>query len=135
MTDHIAQAMMKWDWANVRPGKLICVIDHLIGQDGKIEVDSMNQIMANNWKMKNLHTSSVLAPTIEFLFQLNITLVREAKTTYIIKFSQLLNSTKEKSPVTKMKSKELLEEESDAKMNENLKIVNTGNDFKEKLSM
>ena len=121
MTDHIAQAMMKWDWSNVRPGKLICVIDHLIGQDGKIEVDSMNQIIgtANKCKMKNLHTSSVLAPTIEFLFQLNIPLVRQAKTTYIIKFIQLLNSTKEKSPVAKMKSEELLEEESNAKLHEN----------------
>ena len=63
--------------------------------------------------MKNIHTSSVL-------FQLNIPpLLMEAKTNYIIKFIQLLNSTKEKSSVAKMKSEELLEEESDAKMHEN----------------
>ena len=43
----------------------------------------------------------------------------EAKTNYIIKFIQLLTSTKEKSPVAKMKSEELLEEESNAKMHEN----------------
>ena len=100
--------------------KIICVLDHLIGQDGKFEVD-MNQIIgtANKCKMKNLHTSSVLAPTIEFLFQLNIPLVRQSKTTYIIKFIQLLDSTKENSPATKMKYEELLEEESDDKMHEN----------------
>ena len=58
--------------------------------------------------------------SVEFLFQLNIPpLLMEAKTNYIIKFIQLLNSTKEKSPVAKMKSEELLEEESNAKMHEN----------------
>ena len=38
--------------------------------------------------MKNLHTDSGLASAIDFLFQLNIPWVREAKTTYIIKFIQ-----------------------------------------------
>ena len=61
--------------------------------------------------MKNLHISSVLS--------LPLSLVREAKTTYIIKFIQLLDSTKENSPATKMKYEELLEEESDDKMHEN----------------
>ena len=64
------------------------------------------------------HKLSVVI-AIEFLFQLNIPLVREAKTTYIIKFIQLLDSTKENSPATKMKYEELLEEESDDKMHEN----------------
>ena len=92
--------------------KIICVLDHLIGQDGKFEVD-MNQIIgtANKCKMKNLHISSVLS--------LPLSLVREAKTTYIIKFIQLLDSTKENSPATKMKYEELLEEESDDKIHEN----------------
>jgi len=87
---NIAEAMMKCDWANVRSGRSFVFLITFLVRMGRNEVDSINQVIgaANKCKMKNLHTDKGLASAMRFLFQLNIPWVREAKTTYIIKFIQ-----------------------------------------------
>jgi len=93
ISEEIGQSMLNCNWANVRSGKSFVFLVTFLARIGRLEVDSIGQIIekTNNCKMESLYTDSGLAEALQFLFELNIPWVREVKNTsntYIINFIQ-----------------------------------------------
>lgn len=92
MSDKIAEAVLQCNWGDVRSGRSFVYLMQTLAKMGTIDIEGINTIMtaANKCKMERLDTVQGLSKAVEFLFELNIPLMRNVNTDYIIKSNKFL---------------------------------------------
>ena len=92
MSDKIAEAAPQCNWGDVRSGRSFVYLTQTLAKMGTIDIEGINTIMtaANKCKMARLDTVQGLSKATEFLFELNIPLMRNVNTDLIIKSNKFL---------------------------------------------
>ena len=92
MGDRIAEAVPQCNWGDVRSGRSYVYLVQTLAKMGTIDIEGINTIMtaANKCKMERLDTVHGLSKAVEFLFELNIPLMKNANTDIIIKSNKFL---------------------------------------------
>ena len=90
--DKIAEAVPQCNWGDVRSGRSFVYLMQTLAKMGTIDIEGINTIMtnANKCKMERLDTVQGLSKAVEFLFELNIPLMRNVNTDFIIKSNKFL---------------------------------------------
>ena len=92
MGDKIAEAVHLCNWGDVRSGRSFVYLMQTLAKMGTIDIEGINTIMtgANKCRMERLDTVQGLSKAVEFLFELNIPLMRNVNTDFIIKTNKFL---------------------------------------------
>lgn len=92
MGDKIAEAVPLCNWGDVRSGRSFVYLMQTLAKMGTTDIEGINTIMsaANKCRMERLDTVQGLSKAVEFLFELNIPLMRNVNTDFIIKSNKFL---------------------------------------------
>ena len=87
MSEKIAEAVLQCNWRDARAGISFVYLMQTLANMGTIDIEGINRIItaANKCKMERLDTDQGFSQAVEFMFELNIPLMRNVNTDFIIK--------------------------------------------------